>query len=263
MTEEELQKKLKEMIAKAQDFIPRYKMAVPPEPEVQDGLEYISYLLVKDLAGLPQHKIAAFGASCSERMVNYYDEFTKEAEWGDFIFIRSTLDLIWDFLLGEQGTKEKLQAAQSKLDELVPHSDDFGIEAIFAQDACVCIGVTIDLCLGVWHSAAVIVDYAFGPISNGRCLAITGDIWQFGSGPEEVEFDKAVLEDPFVKKEITLQREDLALLKSQEDLNQDIILTLRNKAQQNQWKASDILNTPGVFEFPILKSFIEGPNRSE
>jgi hypothetical protein len=136
---------------------------------------------------------------------------------------------------------------------LVPDVDDFpGDEVVFAQDACVCIGATLDLCLEIKRSPRAIVEFPFEALSKGRCLAYTGgEFWNFGDWPEEIEFDKAVLQDPFVKKEINLQRKDLALLNSQEELSKDIILTLKNRAQQNQWKASDILNTPGVFEFKV------------
>jgi uncharacterized protein YjaG (DUF416 family) len=232
------------------ELVRRSKGTLKPAPN-PNGLQSTRDKLAEDLACLPPQKIVAFGASCSERMVNYYDEFTKEAGWGDFVFIRSMLDLIWEFLLGEQGTKEKLQAAILKLDE---NLDELVPDDIFALATCVCIGRTIDLCLGVKQSVAVIVDYAFEPISQGRCLAITGDIYQFGSGPEEIEFDKAIVRDSFVKKEIDLQREDLALLKSQKDLSQDIILLLKNKAKENQWRAKNILSTPKEFEIPLVTS---------
>jgi len=207
---------------------------------IQHKLDQVEDGIFQELSQLPRWKIAAFSASCSERFVGLYEDFSEKASWGNFNLLRHSLNLAWDFLSGEQVSEEQLQSAISDIDRLVPHVNDFDlVETTLAQDACICVVQALAWCVGESDSPPSIVEYSFEALLVARTCAFTGCL-DLGDSPEAAEFEEILVRDPYITKEIRLQREDLQALRS-EEASRDTLITLRKKAVQNQWKAADLL----------------------
>ena len=193
-----------------------------------------------ELLQLPSPKIATFAASCSERFIGFYEEFAAKANWKPFALIREALNAVWSFLCGDVASREDLLKALYTVEELTPHSDDFDIdEAIFAQDACICIRDAILWCLGRSDAAFAVVEFSFEALRFGRCIANTGYI-QLGSTVEGAEFEKLLMHDSIVCTEYELQRKDLELLQTVE-LSPDVVNSMRLRAEQNRWSVEKVL----------------------
>jgi uncharacterized protein len=204
-------------------------------------LEQIQDKIVLELSRLPLDKQLAFSASCSERAIDLYKEFAEKSGWGDFSVIRGAMDMIWSHLLEAPVADDRLQTTLVDIENNSPHSDDFDLnEVVLAQDALVCIYTTLRWCLEKKDSSATIVEFSFESLRAARYLVTTNGYWDFGSDPRAEEVDKVIIQEPVIQKEARLQKEDLALLQSQDDLSRDMIISLKHKAEQNRWTSAEL-----------------------
>jgi|SRR5215471_5351887 len=205
------------------------------------GLDRISDRIYQELLILSADRIAAFSASCSERFVGLYEDFVGKSGWGDFSVVRKALDLAWTFLSKKQVSYEQLRRGISNIDRLTPHSDDFDlVETTFAQDACGCVYQALAWCLGKSDSPEAIVECSFEAIRVARTFTLTGTL-DLGSGPSAQQFEKVLVDDPYIQKEIRLKEEDLAILTTARIVSPVVLTELKQRAEQNRWEASDLL----------------------
>lgn len=211
--------------------------------------------IVKELSQLPPPKMAAFAASCAERSITFYEAYCRAVEGVDFAVARRTLDLIWTSLLGEPVSKEELRAAQSITDSQLPEFSEEGPdEVIFAEYAVGCMDEAINWYLEGSLSPENIIESTFEALRIGRCLAMSkGEFYDLGSSLEGEEFERVLARDPFVVKELRLQREDLALLKSQKELSRDLLIALRSRSEQDRCDYEALRTEPGEIEIQDIE----------
>jgi len=82
----------------------------------------------------------AFSAALLERMLPNYHMFADAAQFGDFTIVRNQLDLIWQWLDKNSGTKINANAQLNKLEEQTPDPQEFDFFGVFpALDACMAL----------------------------------------------------------------------------------------------------------------------------
>lgn len=195
---------------------------------------------------LSSEGVILFSASCSERFIGLYNEFSELEGWGDFPKIRNSLDLVWTFLAEDRVTKEDFELSKETVLQLAPPSDSFrSPETIPAQLACGCLYTTIQLCLGEIqneYKPGIILNFIFDNLKATICFAKTG-AWSLGSSPEEKQFEETLLDDPIISKELELQKNALNSLISKVNFDAHFINRFRREAELNQWTAKDLLGS--------------------
>jgi uncharacterized protein YjaG (DUF416 family) len=111
---------------------------------------------------LDRKKQTAFFAACGEALFPLYDQFSREAKWGDAGLLRKALDAAWRYV--EDGSKLGASELASKLESLTPHTDDFETPAsIYAQDAVICVDAALRSASESEQPEPAYVEYALEP----------------------------------------------------------------------------------------------------
>ena len=88
-------------------------------------------------ATLSHWQQVAFSAAILERMLPNYQMFSDAAKFGEFALVRNQLDLIWQWLDKNNGTKININAQLNKLEEQTPDPEAFDSFGVFpALDVC-------------------------------------------------------------------------------------------------------------------------------
>jgi len=91
-------------------------------------------------AKLSHWQQVAFSAALLERMLPNYQMFADAAKFGDFPLVRNQLDLIWQWLDKNNGTKINANAQLNKLEEQTPDPQAFDFFGVFsALDVCMAL----------------------------------------------------------------------------------------------------------------------------
>jgi hypothetical protein len=80
--------------------------------------------ILGELDALPTHIWAAFGASCSERLLPVYEAFSLDESWGDPTVLRDAIDGLWEIAMGRGGKQTPGAEFQGRLIDLGPRSED-------------------------------------------------------------------------------------------------------------------------------------------
>lgn len=93
--------------------------------------------LEQKLAPLPSRSQAAFGASCSERLLPNYLAFQKECGFGDYEKLRHCLSWVWTIITEVECNLEAADRWLATIDDLTPDTEDYASASVsFALDAC-------------------------------------------------------------------------------------------------------------------------------
>ncbi|ULO10326.1 DUF416 family protein [Paenibacillus sp. 19GGS1-52] len=65
--------------------------------------------MIQQSRKVDKQKEIAFGASLCERLLPNYMKFTEIEKWGDFGFMRRTLDEIWKYILENEISESRIE----------------------------------------------------------------------------------------------------------------------------------------------------------
>ena len=111
-------------------------------------VEQLTHELSRRLSALEPPQNAAFSASCAERLMQLYQDFCGEQSWdGSSNCARFCMTCGRHFATRRQVTR--LEKAIPRLEQLVPHADDFNSALITAaQDCAICTDIAVRWLLG-------------------------------------------------------------------------------------------------------------------
>ncbi|ULO09536.1 DUF416 family protein [Paenibacillus sp. 19GGS1-52] len=175
-------------------------------------------ILFNNLERLTNKQKIAFGASLCERLLPNYMKFTEIEKWGDFSFMRRTLDEIWKHILENEISESRIEELMVGCYRLTPGADDFiSIYTSFAIDAGGAIHETLKCCLD--GKAEHIVDVAsFARDSLDKYIQEKNDL-QYS----DPSFEERILNDPLMQRELQRQKKELNLLRNEIILNVQFI----------------------------------------
>lgn len=154
--------------------------------------------LSSQLSVLSDQQVGLYFAACAERMLPLYEGFHLKEGWGDPEVLRDALSRVWASL--SDGSIRDAGLLIEKIEGVTPHLDDFdNLASTEAQDAC----IVVDAAIRALHHEPVpeAVEYVFEPLRTALCLQRTGFL-QLGSGPEFEEFEKHLIEEPAIRREL-------------------------------------------------------------
>jgi uncharacterized protein YjaG (DUF416 family) len=184
------------------------------------------------LSGLEAPQNAAFSAACAERLMPLYLDFCVEQSWDDKQQLRGVLDDVWSALL-DASQVARLDRAIHRLEQLVPHADDFNSALITAaQDCVICTDIAVRWLLGRPTEFSVSPGYAVEGIASAESARRTGYL-SFGPAPDADE--DQILGLPAVQNELAYQRQDVETLSTTARVA-DVTDEIRRRAHRNGHK---------------------------
>jgi len=180
-------------------------------------------LLYQKIDGLSLlHKIA-FGASCCERLLPNYKLFVDKEDWGDFSYLEDTLNELWNYVSGKQIELNRIEILSKECYKLTPDSEDFGsVFVSYAIDAGVAIYETLLCCLD--NEAQHLVDIASVSRDAVDLFIQERDHMNYS----DFDFEKKILSDSLMQKELHKQLIDLEMLKNKPQLDLQFIKEFRS-----------------------------------
>ena len=114
---------------------------------MNEKLRFDENNLIERLDALSVSHRTVFAASCSERLLPNYQFFSSLARWGDYDFLRLTLDKIWLAPLSSDINVRFDSVMKEKLNFLAPDTEDYdSFWASLALDAVSCVFHAIECC---------------------------------------------------------------------------------------------------------------------
>lgn len=186
------------------------------------------------VARLEHPRAAAYFACCGERLLPLYRAFVRREQWGDPAVLRGALDAVWDAL--ERAVQGEWAGLAAAVELQTPHADDFdSLETTFAQDACFSAGMAVQALSGSAEPGWV--EYTLEVLRVAVCVEQTGHM-DLGSGPEYEVFQRELVLDDRVQKELAFQEADLAMLESADPPD---YRAMRERAAANTWTVALLL----------------------
>lgn len=191
-------------------------------------------LLKVELESLSHSNRIAFSASCCDRMLPNYIEFSKQEQWGDYKAFQHVMNEIWNHVLKNHLSSDDIKQYLKKCEELTPHEDDFNsIYVSFAVDAGSSLYNTLKYCLdGEIKHLLFVADYSRATVD----LFIQE---KENMHPGDPELEEKILNNPLMVRELIRQQEDIDFLKTNPLLDQHNLATFRSR---NNGETSWIFN---------------------
>jgi uncharacterized protein YjaG (DUF416 family) len=124
-----------------------------------DAIRFDRAALQSKLALLDPRRQVAFAALCAERLLPYYRWFSAGEHWGDFAALRRSLDVVWDYVRGDDIAPGQLEALRQLSESLAPDTEDFSSPlASRAMDSATAVALSLGLCTA--PSAQITADVA-------------------------------------------------------------------------------------------------------
>lgn len=192
--------------------------------------------ITAELARCSPTQVAAFSASCAERMAILYREFSMKEGWGSYATLRRVLDNVWSHLAGHVSV-DALADAEASITSVTPNDEDFrSLECLLAQNACICADLAVQLCLrrppGDGRQHAYASQYSLEAVRAAVSVSQTGYL-DLGDHPSAVAFEASLLNDPRIQREVALQWEDVADITAAAAINEVLVVRLRQRAERS------------------------------
>jgi uncharacterized protein len=203
-------------------------------------LEYDRLDVVEpELELLPFLHQVAFAAACCERLLPNYNLFSREADWGNALLLRSALDEVWQILQGKAIDIDFLGKMCNDCEENIPYDDDKLCSAYIleAQRASAAICCLLDICVEEdpeqipWITMQV--KETLNEYLEWHLEQSLGTSWEQLSEAKKVD---AIDNHHLTLREIARQEEDLQKLQAATNLDPDLLKWLRN-ASYNDGKS--------------------------
>jgi uncharacterized protein YjaG (DUF416 family) len=195
-------------------------------------VEQLTHELSMRLSALEPPQNSAFSASCAERLMQLYQDFCGEQSWDGKQQLREILNDVWA-ALREASQVTRLEKAIPRLEQLVPHADDFNSALITAaQDCAICTDIAVRWLLGREIAFSASPGYALEGIASAEAARRTGYL-SFGSVPDADE--QKILDLPAIQNELAYQRQDVETLSGAASVS-DVTEEMRTRAHRNRHK---------------------------
>jgi uncharacterized protein YjaG (DUF416 family) len=165
------------------------------------GEKLSTFQQVRDL---PKKQAVAFSASLLQRMLPNYQLFSEVTEFGDALYAKNLLDLIWEWLTAPKA-KINIAVQLEKLEEITPDIENFDNFGVYpALDFCMAATATLQLISDEEENGAVMV----AKLSQGGVEAYLLALSEADLSNQEIKAD------PLMQYEIETQLEVLAACKA-------------------------------------------------
>lgn len=172
-------------------------------PRFQIFLDWLSHAL----AEIPPQNRIAFGASCCERSIPNYREFSTLERWGNPALLRTAVDRAWNFVRGGSFSAEEAQIFEREIEAATPDSEDFlGAHADAAREAAFMAALLLQCCHS--NDPTLIARIAsFARDTADMLVQVEENL-----DPNDPELESKIEKHPRMTRELSFQQEDLASL---------------------------------------------------
>jgi uncharacterized protein YjaG (DUF416 family) len=185
--------------------------------------------MIVQLQSLPLKSRVAFAASCCERLVPNYLAFSRMESWGDYEFLRKSLDEVWAWLDGVSFTEQHFRELAETCTNLAPDTEEFSTLFVSAAgDAVAAVVYTLECCLdGDEKKAAIVRGLTTETIYMYLVRVNDPNVEAHLSDPA---FDEQMLHAPLMEAEKRKLQQDIDLLERNPTLNSTVLADLRNSS---------------------------------
>lgn len=178
------------------------------------------------LVALPCHKIVAFAASCTERLMPAYLRYAHKASLDSKLttIYRSALDTIWNSILGAEIDRKLIEELEKTCFDAIPSEDDaWNYGEPYAEDAGASVVFTIRALLTCNHQEAV--------FAARRMYEAVDNFVVRSINSSQID-EQEILAHPLIQNELAHQRCDLERLeiKTYSSDENEVIKELRARA---------------------------------
>jgi uncharacterized protein YjaG (DUF416 family) len=203
-----------------------------------------------ELDSLSNFHCAALAAAAAERLLPVYRRFRKEEGWGDYEFLRTGLDSVWNALAGRQSvadlrapsvhdesrTVPDLGGDERWKSEWVAEAQDAAISVLTAMDA-----VANDDRESALHALQHEIDAVENYIAQRDALPYTrppaeGDTL-VQALEQQVEREETTIGHPLVRETLEIIENDLETVRSTGTIAADVVGALKASAEQQSLTA--------------------------
>lgn len=180
-------------------------------------------VIEKRIKSLSSDKQALFGAVCCERLLHNYLYFHKVTGWGNYDYLRKTLDLIWSILVREKKkNSEYINLLSERCEEYAPDLDVFEDDlAPAAQDACLSICCLLDF-LNKKKPNDIIQIATYSTDTVDLFIQTSENI-----NPNDSQLEEKILNHPLMQNELNTQAQILDALEKTKTINNQLIQNLK------------------------------------
>jgi uncharacterized protein len=170
----------------------------------------------------------AFGAICCERLLPNYLAFIQEVAWGNIVFFRDALDLVWSYIAGKKISIQEIKNNLSLCESVITDADDFpSLYASVARDACFSVCYLLEYLIEKNINAIVyIATYATDSVD--MYVQVIEDLI-----PNSLDLEQRILEHPLMQRELLQQQKDIELVEKVGDVDSKFLNQLRNSWENN------------------------------
>jgi uncharacterized protein YjaG (DUF416 family) len=175
--------------------------------------------VLEQLALLSERHRAAYAAACAERLIPLYRWFQEVESWGDTGVLERGIELVWNWVRGEQHDNAEFAEAIQECEAVTPDTDEFGSPlASRALDAGSAVAQALEACIS--------------PIPE--TAADAGEIaWECAFGVEQSRLLEAGVEHIADRKTI-MKAAQGSLVLLEEDLQRRSLQSLRQESFTNK-----------------------------
>ena len=172
----------------------------------------------------PAHRVT-FSASCCERLLPNYEGFSLKEAWGDYNFLRKTLDKIWEFAAADVAILEAVPFLRKRCEALAPDTEDFSsVLTSPALDAVSALVETLDCC--ITGSAESSVRAATSAHDTIYMYIQSRDHLEY----DNLDFEQEIYGDPLMIEEMEAQRSDIDILRSNSLITPQLLQAIRQSS---------------------------------
>lgn len=190
------------------------------------------------LGKLNPEGVAAFSASCAERLSNFYEYFSRKESWGDYPLLRGLLDSLWEYLGGRAELAKSLRSGVQKIEPLMPHADDFlGLASLCAVDFGICLDSAIRWAVHEPEAGLDAPQYALEGIRAIATKKETGKS-SIGDPIRRQAVEKQLSADAAIVSELEAQAVDLSILEKATHVDKCLVEEIRQRAMTRRYNAA-------------------------
>jgi len=134
----------------------------------------------------PREQRIALAAAMAERWLPVYESFSEEEDWGDPSILQRAVEAVWNCALGTKLTRKDHGTHKARVEENMPHVDDFASDVEEALATAAMVDYALDCCVSDDNTGDVVMALVSG--FEGVAPGIHTDEGEFPPGWDEPQF---------------------------------------------------------------------------
>jgi len=130
-------------------------------PELKSLVDYQQFVTNTIKQWSHQQRIA-LAAAMAERWLPVYESFSEEEDWGDPSILQRAVEAVWNCALGKELTRKDHGIHKARVEENMPHMDDFSSDIEEALATSAMVDYALDSCVSDDNTGDVVTALVCG-----------------------------------------------------------------------------------------------------